>query len=91
MAKKTTKNKTKGATTQRASTKGDRIDPRKKLLARIAGNVAAAIVQAPSPSVSSSEKIAEVAVDIAEQILRKVGVIPTVGDPAAAAPGQAAA
>jgi hypothetical protein len=52
----------------------DRIDPRKELLARVAGNVASALVQAPSPAVTSSDKIAEVAVDIAEQILRRAGV-----------------
>ena len=52
----------------------DRIDPRKKLLARVAGNVAGTLVSAPSPSISSAEAIATVAVDIAEQILRKAGI-----------------
>lgn len=87
--------KKKGATKVRASAqpidRTDRIDPRKKLLARVAGNIAASIVREPSPSLTSSEKIAEVAVDIAEQILRKAGVAPTVAAPPADAPGQAAA
>lgn len=52
----------------------DRIDPRMKLLARVAGNVAGTLVSSPSPSISSAEAIATVAVDIAEQILLKVGV-----------------
>lgn len=69
----------------------DRIDPRKKLLCRVAGNVAGSIASAPSPSISSAEKIAEVAVDIAEEILKKVGVaIPRAAEePSAAHPASA--
>ena len=56
---------------------GDRIDPRKKLLARVAGNVAGTLLANPSPSISSADAIATVAVDIAEQILLKAGVAPS--------------
>jgi hypothetical protein len=54
---------------------GDRIDSRKKLLALVAGNVAGTLVANLSPSISSADAIATVAVDIAEQILRKAGVM----------------
>ncbi len=50
------------------------IDARKALLATVAGSVAAGLVTAPSPSISKSESMAAVAVDIAEEILRKVGI-----------------
>lgn len=73
MAKKTkTPSKTKRSSTP--TTKRDQIDSRKKLLSRVAGNVAAGLVGAPSPSISSADSIATVAVDIAEQILRKAGI-----------------
>ena len=52
----------------------DWIDPRKKLLCRVAGNVAGALLGSPSPSLSSAEKIAEAAVDIAAAILKRAGV-----------------
>ena len=51
-----------------------KIDPRKRLLARMAGNVAAGLLSAPSESTASAEAIATIAVDIAEAILKKVGV-----------------
>jgi len=47
---------------------------RKRLLARVAGHVAAGLLVSPSPKVSSSEKVATVAVDIAEAILAKIGL-----------------
>lgn len=62
----------------------DRIDPRKKLLARVAGNVAGTLVSSPSPSISSAEAIATVAVDIAEQILLKAGIPAPIASKAAA-------
>ena len=49
-------------------------DPRKRLLARVAGNVAAGIVMSPSPSATKAEAIAEISVDIAEAILQKIGL-----------------
>jgi hypothetical protein len=47
---------------------------RKRLLARVAGYVASGLLVSPSPKVNSSETIATVAVDIAEAILKKVGL-----------------
>jgi hypothetical protein len=47
---------------------------RKHLLARVAGHVAVGLLVSPSPKVDNSEKIATVAVDVAEAILRKVGL-----------------
>lgn len=49
-------------------------DPRKRLLARVAGNVAAGIVMSPSPSATKALAVAEISVDIAEAILQKVGL-----------------
>lgn len=49
-------------------------DPRKRLLARVAGNVAAGIVMSPSPSATKASAIAEISVDIAEAILQKAGL-----------------
>ena len=56
---------------------GDRpLSPRKRkrILARVAGNVAAGIVQSPSESSGSADAIAEISVDIAEAILQKIGI-----------------
>lgn len=47
---------------------------RKRLLARVAGNIAAGIMQAPSESTSTPDAIAEVSVDIGEAILERVGL-----------------
>jgi hypothetical protein len=49
-------------------------EPRKRLLARMAGNIASGIVSAPSPSTRTAESIAAVAVDVAEEILKKIGL-----------------
>ena len=46
---------------------------RKELLARVAGSVAAGLVTSPSPSITKPEGMATVAVDIAEEILKKAG------------------
>lgn len=88
MAKKTTKTKKSAAKLKASdldfmrSPRKDQLDPRKKLLARIAGNVAAGIVQAPSEATSSASAIAEMSADIAEQILLKVGLeAPAAPDP----------
>lgn len=48
------------------------LEARKRLLARMAGNVAAGIVSAPSDATATAETIAAVAVDIAEEILKKI-------------------
>lgn len=88
---KAAKNSKKGTPKVRSNVqpidRTDRIDPRKKLLVRVAGSIAAAIARDPSPALTSSEKIADVAVDIAEQILCKAGVVPT-ATPPTDAPGQ---
>ena len=47
---------------------------RKRLLARVAGHVSGGLLISPSPKVDNAEKIAQVAVDIAEAILKKVGL-----------------
>lgn len=47
---------------------------RKRLLARMAGNIAAGIVAAPSDATSSPEAVADIAVDIGEAILQKIGL-----------------
>lgn len=92
MAKNTnTKNKAKPAAKlpRFQAVAVDRIDPRKKLLARVAGSVATGLVGSPSPAISTPEKLAEAAVEIAEQILRKTGITPIAE--ASAAAGDAAA
>lgn len=52
------------------------LSPRKRarLLARVAGNIASGIMQAPSESTATPDAIAEVAVDIGEAILQKIGL-----------------
>lgn len=45
---------------------------RKRLLARVAGNIAAGLVQSSSKALTTSGAVAEVAVDIAEAILQKI-------------------
>lgn len=50
------------------------IDPRKELLVRVAGSIAARLVASPSPSIASASSMAAVAVDIAEEILKKAGI-----------------
>ena len=65
------------------------IDKRKELLARVAGAIAAGLVTAPSPSISTPTTMATVSVDIAEAILNKAGIP---GEPSAeaSAPGASA-
>jgi hypothetical protein len=73
---KTTAKRTSGAVSKKSTSTPDRdrIDPRTKLLVRVAGNVAGTLASSPSPAISSAEAIATVAVDIAEQILLRAGV-----------------
>jgi len=49
-------------------------DRRKELLATVAGSIAAGMVTAPSPSISTPSSMATAAVDIAEEILKKAGL-----------------
>jgi hypothetical protein len=51
-----------------------RDEKRKRLLARVAGYVAASVVAAPSKKSTSPAAIAEISVDIAEAILARVGL-----------------
>jgi len=51
-------------------------DRRKELLAQVAGSIAASLVAAPTPDIASPSGIATAAVDIAEAILKKVGILP---------------
>lgn len=50
------------------------IDKRKELLAKVAGSIAAGLVTSPSPSIATPSTMAMAAVDIAEEILKKVGI-----------------
>lgn len=61
------------------------IDPRKALLAQVAGTIAAGLVTSPSPSIASASGMATAAVDIAEEILKQVG-IPSTGSSAETVP-----
>ena len=47
---------------------------RRELLARVAGVVAAGLITAPKPSIALATGVATVAVDIAEEILKRVGI-----------------
>lgn len=50
------------------------VDARRCLLAQVAGHVAAGIIGAPSETMVNAATVAEVAVDIAEEILKKAGL-----------------
>lgn len=50
------------------------IHDRRRLLAAVAGQVAAGLVSSPSPVLKSADNVAVMAIDIAENILRKVGL-----------------
>jgi hypothetical protein len=52
------------------------IGPREALLATVAGTIAAGMVQAPSPSISTPSTLANAAIDIAELILLQAGIVP---------------
>lgn len=47
---------------------------RRCLLVQVAGHVAAGIIVAPSATTANAAAVAEVAVDIAEEILKKAGL-----------------
>lgn len=47
---------------------------RQKLVAIVAGSVAASIVNAPSKKANTAAAIAEIAVDIAEEIVKRAGL-----------------
>jgi hypothetical protein len=49
-------------------------EDRQRLLAQVAGSIAAGIVVVPSKSTTTAAAIAEVAVDIADAILKRVGL-----------------
>lgn len=57
-----------------AKSDGGQIGARQQLLARVAGDVASGIVSAPSESAVTAKAIAAIAVDIAEEILKKAGL-----------------
>jgi hypothetical protein len=72
-------------------------DRRKELLARVAGSVASGLLASPSglsPAIESSgsmaKGVATMAVDIAEEILQRVGIGETATSPEHAAPAPAA-
>lgn len=54
-----------------ATAKIEPTEARQHLLARVAGSVAAGIVGAPSEKASTAAAVAEIAVEIAEEILKK--------------------
>jgi len=51
------------------------IDDRKRLLAQVAGAVAAGLVTSPSPMIATSAAMATASLDIAEQILMQAGIV----------------
>ena len=73
--------KKKSAATPHAFAVAPWIDRRKELLARVAGSIAAGLVTTPSPSIAKPDSMATVAVDIAEAILKQVGI--PIDDPSA--------
>lgn len=50
------------------------IDPYKKLLCHVAGNVVVGLLGSPSPALKSGDDYAAVALDLARDILRGAGV-----------------
>lgn len=72
MTKKTAAKKSKN--TPAVEAKRFQSPARECLLAQVAGNIAAGVVTAPSDLASSAEAIAAIAVDIAEEILKKAGL-----------------
>ena len=89
-----TKSKSKSKKTTKTKTQhvANAIDARKELLAKVAGSVAAGLVTSPSPSIAKPESMATVAVDLAEEILKRAGIPSTevVADAPAASSGGAA-
>ena len=77
---KQTKKSSKNSVPHKLSSANTAADPtyvdleRKQLLAHVASRIVPSVMQDPGPSVTSPEAIAEVAVDIAEAILQKVGL-----------------
>ncbi len=73
MAKKKTESKKAGGA---ATIAGTDVSPasRQYLLARVAGNVASGVLVSPSPTTSTPDRIATIAVDVAEEILKKIGI-----------------
>ena len=65
------------------------IDPRKELLAKVAGSIAAGLVTSPSPSIATPSTMAMAAVDIAEAILKQA-CIPSVESESSSPTGDAA-
>jgi hypothetical protein len=51
-------------------------DRRKELLAQVAGSVVAGLATTSTPSIATPSGMATVAVDIAEEILKKSGIAP---------------
>jgi hypothetical protein len=47
---------------------------RKRLLARMAGNIACGVVSNPSEAAASVDAVASISVEIAEGILQKIGL-----------------
>jgi hypothetical protein len=50
------------------------IEARQRLVASVAGSVAAGIVTAPTKKATTAAAIAEIAVDIAEEIVKRSGL-----------------
>jgi hypothetical protein len=51
-----------------------KLEGRKRLLARMAGNIAAGLISSPSRLIKDAQSVAEIAVDVAEAILTKIGL-----------------
>jgi hypothetical protein len=68
------KTMSESATSNEDSPGDTSIEARQRLVASVAGSVAAGIVTAPSKKATTAAAIAEIAVDIAEEIVKKVGL-----------------
>ena len=67
----TKKNESEETTPEVRPTNVQPLTDRQILLARVAGDVASGIVVAPSKKATTAEAIAEIAVDIAEEIVKR--------------------
>jgi hypothetical protein len=94
-ATKTTKTKTKVKAAKSSVSKiekADRIDPYKKLLARVAGDaasgaIAGVLARGGAFTAKDVEVTAAIVLDVAEEILKKIGIEPTM--PIAETPADA--
>lgn len=73
-SKKAVSKKTSSAASEGPSHADEERIARQYLLARVAGDVASGVLVSPSPTATTPDRIAEISVDIAEEILKRVGL-----------------